>query len=113
MAFYANQRRQLDTVELQGGYGGLRFSAAGEMQRPGQKPKALVWERDCPENKQFMLSSKALIKHELSDFEFVNEDGNVLDRSSTDDFEFRLAGYFELGCTQRNAHGLYDDLTAA
>jgi hypothetical protein len=113
MAFYANQRRQLDTVELQGGYGGLRFSAAGEMMRPGQKPKALVWERDCPENMQFMLSSKALIKHELSDFEFVNEDGNVLDRSSTDDFEFRLAGYFELGCTQRNAHGLYDDLTAA
>lgn len=113
-AFYANQRRQLDTVELKGGYSGLRFSAAGEMMRPGAKPKAMVWERDCPENEQYWLSSDCLVKHELSDFEFVDEDGSVLQRSSTtDDFEARLAGYFELGCTQRNAHGLYDDLSAA
>ena len=54
------------------------------------------------------------MKHELSDFEFVNEDGNVLDRSSdSDEFEFRLAAYIELACTQRNANGLYDDLNAA
>jgi hypothetical protein len=109
-AFYANQRRQLDTVELKGGYSGLRFSAAGEMTRPGQNPKALLWERDCPENRQFWLTPNALVKHELSDFEFVDEDGNVLDRADTDDFEFRLAGYIELGCVQRNAHGLYSDL---
>jgi len=113
-AWYASQRRQLDTVELKGGYSGVKFSASGEMLRPGQKPKAMVWERDCPENKQFWLSTNCLVKHELSDFEFVDDDGNVLDRSgTTDDFEFRLAAYIELGCVQRNAHGLYGDITAA
>jgi hypothetical protein len=112
MAFYAGQRRQLDKVELKGGFGGLRFSAAGEMMTPGSKDKALVFEFDCPENRQYALSTEALILHELSDFEFVDDDGDVLSRSTdgTDSFDFYLAGYKELGCVQRNAHGVIEDL---
>lgn len=110
-AFYAQRNRTLDPVELKGGYFGVRFGAAGEMRRPGQQPKALAWERDAPENRQFFLSTEALVEHRLTDWEFVDEDGAVLSRSgTTDDFELRLASYRELGCTQRNAHGVYEDL---
>ena len=113
-AFYSQRNRTLDPVELKGGYFGVRFGAAGEMRRPGQSPKAMVWERDCPENRQFFLNTKKLVQHQLTDWEFVDEDGSVLSRSATtDDFEFRLASYRELGCTQRNAHGVYEDLNQA
>ena len=113
-AFYAQRNRTLDPVEMKGGYFGVRFGAAGEMRRPNQSPKAMAWERDCPENRQFFLSSECLVEHRLTDWEFVDEDGDVLSRSATtDDFEFRLASYRELGCTQRNAHGVYEDLNQA
>jgi hypothetical protein len=107
---FANQltslKRFVNSVDLRGGYKGLEVTAGGNM-----GPVALVWDRDCPNGKCFALNTSHLTQYEMSDWEWMEEDGAVLSRVSGEDaYEAVLFKYHELATDQRNAHALIVDL---
>lgn len=102
-----SQKRFNDTVALKAGYSGIAINTAGS-----STPSALTWDRDCPANKAFGLSTEHLVQFEESDWEFMDMDGAVLSRVSGEDaYEAVLYKYHELATDQRNAHALASDLT--
>ena len=108
---YANnlsaQKRFPNTLDLKGGYKGLAIAAGGD-------EVALMWDRDAPNNKAWGLSTSHLTQHEMSDWEFMDDDGAVLSRvSGQDAYEATLFKYHELTTDKRNAHGVIEDLLEA
>lgn len=101
------QKRFQGEFNLKGGYSGLAVQA-------GAAPIALVWEMDCPENRVFYINTKHLVQHEMSDWDWMDQDGAVLSRvPNRDAYEATLYKYHELTTDQRNAHGLLEDVTSA
>jgi hypothetical protein len=100
-------KRSVNTTDLKGGYSGLSFSAAGpEMQ--------VVWDRDCPSQDLFWVNPAHFAEYRMADWEFMQEDGNVLSRvPGVDAYEFTLFMYSEIATDQRNAHGLMSGITEA
>lgn len=112
-ALMTSMRRNIDNVELKAGYSGIRWSIAGEG-GANKKPTALVWDRDCPENRIFGLSSEMLVEFVGSDWDWMDDDGAVLSRvSGVDAYEATFYKYNEVGTYQRNAHFVIEDLAAA
>jgi len=73
---------------------------------------ALRSERDAETQEAYGLTSKALIHYFASDWEFMDEDGNMLDRTPGQDaYEAVLFKYHELSTDQRNAHFKLTGLT--
>lgn len=112
-ALMTSMRRNIDNVELKAGYSGIRWSIAGEG-GANKKPTALVWDRDCPENRLFGLSTENLVEFIGSDWDWMDDDGAVLSRvSGVDAYEATFYKYNEVGCYQRNAFFVVEDLAAA
>lgn len=104
-ALQTSLKRFNDKVDLAGGWKGLTFSAGGS-------PVNLVWDRDAPENRIWFLNGSNLTHFVMSDWEFMEEDGAVLNRvTDLDAYEFVLFKYSELATDKRNAHGLLADIT--
>jgi hypothetical protein len=108
---FANQmlsvKRFVNSVDLTGGYKGLEVAAGGNS-------LALVWDRDCPANTAYFLNTQHLTQFQMSDWEWMQEDGAVLSRvSGVDAYEAVLFKYHELATDKRNAHGVVKDLTEA
>lgn len=98
------QKRFTDTVDLKGGFSALTVSA-------GNTTLPIAVDRDCPDNSAFVLNLDHLVQHQSSDWEFMDEDGAVLNRvANTDAYEATLFKYHELTTDQRNAHALISDL---
>lgn len=98
------QKRFTDTVDLKGGFRALTVDA-------GNTSIPLAVDRDCPDNSAFLLNLGALTQHQSSDWEFMDEDGAVLNRvANTDAYEATLFKYHELTTDRRNVHGLISDL---
>lgn len=104
-----NSRRYVNTTDPKGGYtGGLAFIPGGGSEFP------IVVDRDCPANSVYFLNTNHLVEYQMSDWEFMQEDGAVLSRASgKDQYEFVLFKYSELATDQRNAHGVLQDITPA
>jgi hypothetical protein len=101
------QKRFTNTVEVKGGFKGLDVTAGG-----GSVP--LLWEKYAPANTAFFLNTEHLTQFEMSDWEYMDEDGAVLSRQSNkDSYEATLYKYHELATDKRNAHGRLSDLTEA
>ena len=101
------QKRFTNTVEVKGGFKGLDVTAGG-----GSVP--LLWERDAPANTAFLLNTEHLTQFEMSDWEYMDDDGAVLSRRDNKDaYEATLYKYHELTTDKRNAHGKLSDLTEA
>lgn len=101
------QKRFTNTVEVKGGFKGLDVTAGG-----GSIP--LLWERDVPNNAAFLLNTEHLTQFEMSDWEYMDDDGAVLSRRDNKDaYEATLYKYHELTTDKRNAHGKLADLTEA
>lgn len=100
-------KRFPQTVNLKGGYSGLDFTAGGPT-------VPLVWDRDCPSNSLFGLATSHISEYQMSDWEFMQEDGAVLSRvANTDAYEATLFKYHEVATDKRNAHFLVKDITEA
>lgn len=100
-------KRFNDTVDLKGGYRALSISAGG-----GEK--ALMWDRDCPSNTAFGVATDHWSEYQMSDWEFLNQDGSVLHYvPGFDAYEAVLFKYHELATDQRNASARISDLTEA
>lgn len=101
------QKRFVNTVEVKGGFKGLEVTAGG-----GTLP--LLWERDAPANTAFLLNTEHITQFEMSDWEYMDDDGAVLSRRDNKDaYEATLYKYHELTTDKRNAHGRLSDLTEA
>jgi hypothetical protein len=99
------QKRFTDTTELKGGFSALTVSA-------GSVTLPLVAERDCPNNKVFLLNLDHIFEHRMSDWEWMDEDGAVLSRvPNADAYEATMFIYHQLTTDQRNVHGLINDVT--
>lgn len=99
------QKRFTDTTTLKGGFSALTVDA-GNVSLP------LATDRDCPNNKAFLLNTAHVMQHASSDWEFMDEDGSVLSRVSGEDaYEAVLFKYHELTTDRRNVHGRIDDLS--
>lgn len=97
-------KRFANTLDLKGGYQAISITA-------GSGEKGLIWDRDCPSNSAFGVSPEHLVQHEMSDWEWMDEDGAVLSRiSGQDAYEAVLFKYHELTTDQRNSHLLISDL---
>lgn len=101
------QKRFVGSIDLKGGYKALEICAGGS-------PVALWWERDCPAKTALGLDWEHLTQHEMSDWEWMDEDGAVLSRvSGADAYEAVLFKYHELTTDERNAHVKVGDLAEA
>lgn len=104
-------KRFPQTLDLKGGFKGLDMSAGGY---GGGVGVALAWDRDCPNNTAFGLSTPHLYEYQMSDWEWMQEDGAVLSRvPGFDLYEANLFKYHELTTDKRNAHCKISDLTEA
>jgi len=108
-ATLTSAKRFVNTVDVSGGYGkGISFIAGGGTEMP------LTFDRDCPSNSVFFFNTKHLFEYQMSDWEFMEDDGAVLSRVSNQDaYEFTLRKYHEFTTDRRNAHGLLSDITEA
>lgn len=110
-ALLTTLKRFTGTVAMKGGYSGIDISSVGEGSRTGEAT-ALVWERDCPENNVFGLNTSDLVQFEMSDWEWMDEDGAVLSRiPDQDGYEATLFKYHEVATRQRNAHFRIEKIT--
>lgn len=101
------------TVDLKGGFKALDMSAGGY---GGGQDVKLCWDRDAPSNKAFFLNTQpeSLSLYQMSDWEWMQEDGAVLFRvSGQDSYEATLFKYADLMTSARNRNGLCSDLTEA
>lgn len=105
--------RQFNTpTELPGGYRGLNMSSISQGQT-GANTVSMVWDKDCPDNTAFGLCTKRMQNYRMSDWEFMDEDGAVLNRvAGVDAYEATLFNYMECATDARNAHARINDLTA-
>jgi hypothetical protein len=103
-------RRNVDNVQLKAGYSGIAWTSPTEGM--GQaKAKALCWDRDCPENNLFGLSTDHLKEFILNDWDWMDQDGAVLSRvSGKDAYEGTMFKYHETATDQRSAHMRVADL---
>jgi len=69
--------------------------------------------RNCPYNQIFFLDRGTWKLYEMGPIEFMNEDGSVLHRGTTDAFEARLEYYANLSCLDPISNGKLEDITAA
>jgi hypothetical protein len=100
-----SQKRYDKTNDLKGGFKGLSVST-------GNVELTLATDKDCPENTAFVLNTDHLCQNQMSDWEFMDEDGSVLSRvSGVDAYEATLFKYHELTTDMRNSHGIITDLT--
>lgn len=100
-ALLTTQRQYMNTLDLKGGRKALDFNGM-----------PLVADKDAPTGKLFMLDTDYLSIYQLSDFEWMDQDGAVLSRvSGKDAYEAILFRYLELGCSARNAQTILADIT--
>lgn len=98
-------RRYNDTVAIKGGFKGLAVETPSGS-------ATLVTDRDHVANQAVGLSTSHLTQYEASDWEFMDDDGAVLNRvANKDAYEATLFKYHELATDERNAHFRIKDLT--
>lgn len=108
-------RRNVDNVNLEGGYSGIRWSVPGEG-NANAMDTAICWTRDTPENMIFGLSTEHLEMCIMEDWGWMDQDGSMWARSgtgssATDGYEATMRTYRELVTDKRNAHFRITDIT--
>lgn len=110
-ALMASLRRFPNPVELKSGYRGLDVSVAGQANLGGQTV-GMVYEKDCPSGHLFGLTTNRLSWQRASDWEFMDEDGAMLNRIANQDaYEATVFSYADLHTDSRASHFLVKDLT--
>ena len=100
------------STELHGGYTGLDMGSVQQGNQGGQTV-SMVYDADCPTGFAFGICSKRFQWYKASDWEFMEEDGAVLNRvPNVDAYEATLFLYAELATDGRNSHALVKDLIA-
>jgi len=112
-ALLTSLRRFNTPVELHGGYRALDMSNTNQGST-GSNTVSMMFDKDCPDSTAFGLTTRRFQWYRMSDWEFMEEDGAVLNRvPNTDAYESTLFLYAELATDGRNAHAKVGSLTEA
>lgn len=100
------QKRAMNTVDLKGGYSGIEWNAP--MVNGGEQTRTvLVIDQDCPGESLFGINFKSLVWYQdrEGDWDWSDEDGAVLRRSSATTYSFDglLVSFAELAAKRRNS----------
>lgn len=102
-ALLTNTRQFMNTLDLKGGKKALDYNGL-----------PLIADKDAPARKIFFADTDYLKVFQLSDIEWMQEDGAILSRiAGKDAYGATLYRYLELGCSSRNAQTLLEDITEA
>jgi hypothetical protein len=94
-------RREVNTMQLDGGFTALDYNGI-----------PLTVDRDAIDGEMYFLTTKDLELFRMSDFEWMQKDGAVLNRvTDKDAYEATMFRYAEMGCRRRNSHGVLCDLS--
>ena len=97
-------KRFNDTLELKGGHSGLSVTS-------GAASIGLVADRFAPDNAIYLLNTPDLGYNIASDWEWMQEDGAVLERvPGIDAYHATAFRYDELTTKSRNGHGVLTDI---
>jgi hypothetical protein len=100
------------SVEMHGGYSGLDMSTVNQGDT-GSSTVVMRYDKDCPTGVAFGLTTKRIQWYKMSDWEFMDEDGAVLNRvPNVDAYEGTLFLYAELATDGRNAHAKIGSLVS-
>ena len=101
-----SQKRFVNEQDLKGGHKGLYIDS-------GMQGAALVADRFAPEGKVYFLNTGDIVMNEASDWEWMDEDGSILNRiPNKDAYEATMFKYCELTIDRRNTHGVLEDITS-
>lgn len=104
-------RRNNDTVELKGGFKGIKWNVLTEAGATGER--ALVLEQDCPPNRLFGLTPEDLVLYEMSDWAWDDTGGILKQVDGKDAVYAYYRAYKELACKNRVSHFVIEDLSEA
>jgi len=94
-------RQYMNTMDLKGGKKALDYNGI-----------PLIADKDAPIGKIAFLDTDALKIYQLSDIDWMSEDGAILSRvAGKDSYGATLYRYLELGCSSRNSQTTLDDIT--
>jgi hypothetical protein len=103
-ALLTSLKRFPTSTELKGGYSGLDMSSVNQS-NTGSNTVTMVFDKDCQGGTAWGLTTRRFQWYKMSDWEFMEEDGAVLNRvPNTDAYEGTLFLYAELATDGRNAH---------
>jgi len=112
-ALLTSLKRYNEPTDLSGGFKALDLSNINQG-NTGSNTVAMVFDKDCPDSTAFGLTTRRFAWYKMSDWEFMEEDGAVLNRvPNTDAYEATLFLYAELATDGRNAHAKIGSLTEA
>lgn len=110
-ALLTSLKRFNNPTELHGGFKGLDLSNTNQG-NTGSNTVSMVFDKDCPNNTAFGLTTRRFQWYKMSDWEFMEEDGAVLNRvPNVDAYEATLFLYAEMATDGRNAHAKVGSLT--
>lgn len=100
-ALLTTNRQYMNTMDLKGGKKALDYNGL-----------PLIADKDAPTGKLFCLDTDQLKVYQLSDIDWMQEDGAVLSRvAGKDAYGATLYRYLELGCSSRNSQTVLSDIT--
>ena len=102
------------TNELRGGYTGLDMSSVSQGMT-GANTTSMVYDKDMTEDGcAYGISTNRFACYSGSDWEFMQEDGAILNRvPNKDAYEATLFAYKEIATDGRNAHGKIEGITTS
>jgi len=93
-------RRYTDKMTLNGGFTGLSFNEI-----------PMVADRDCPYDEAYFIDPSTISVEDLAKMSFLNEDGSILDRSSTTPaWNFTLRYYVNLATNNCRKNAVLRDI---
>lgn len=95
-------KRFIDWKVMDGGFKVLEFNGI---------PMAV--DNDAHDGEMYFLYEPSLAIYQMSDLEWMEEDGNVLTKiANYDAYEAILFAYWELGCSRRNVNAVLTDISS-
>lgn len=96
-------RTYQNTMEFKGGFKALDYNGL-----------PFMVDKDCNDNTIYLLDENHLKFYEMSDWDWMSEDGAILSRVSGEDaYEAVMYKYCELGCSARNTQTVLEKITEA
>lgn len=106
-ALMQSQKRYGNSDDVNPGFRGITLDV-------GETSVDLYTDRDCPNNRVFFLNTDYIKQHQMSDWDWMDDDGAVMSRVSNKfAYEATLYKLSEITTSMRNAHGLLADITEA
>ena len=100
-ALLSADRTYQNTMEFKGGFKALDYNGL-----------PFMVDKDCNANTIYLLDENHLKFYEMSDWDWMNEDGAILSRVSGEDaYEAVMYKYCELGCSARNTQTVLEKIT--